>query len=171
MIASVVTFATGQGTHEQEGFSDHFFWLYFLIVHLLAWYGFISLVLNIVKWMKPKKELTLSISEMDEAEEDRRLRTTSSFERTKVVQNRTPEDEGLRSRSSAAANEPAARSSTAASESAADGFVCIIGQGEKYHRPSCGMVCAAVNRHRVRNMLRGAAVNAGYIACKQCRPR
>ena len=41
------------------------------------------------------------MSEMDEAEEDRGLRTTSSSERTEVVQNRTPEDEGLRSRSSA----------------------------------------------------------------------
>ena len=119
-----------------------------------------------VKWMKPKKELTLSISEMGEADEDRGLRTTSSSERTEVVQNRTPEGEGLRSRSSAAANEPAARSSTAANESAADEFVC-----EKYHRPNCGMVCAPVNRHRVRNMLRGAAINAGYTACKQCRPR
>jgi len=104
------------------------------------------------------------MSEMDEAEEDRGLRTTSSSERTEVVQNRTPEDEGLRSRSSAAANEPAARSTTAANESAADELVCIIGQGAKYHRPSpsCGMVCAPVNRHRVRTMLRGAAINAGY---------
>ena len=58
-------------------------------------------------------------------------------------------------------------------ESAADELVCIIGQGAKYHRPSpsCGMVCAPVNRHRVRTMLRGAAINAGYTACKQCRPR
>ena len=34
--SSVLTFATGQGTDEQEGFSDHYFWLHFLIVHLLA---------------------------------------------------------------------------------------------------------------------------------------
>lgn len=48
VIASVVTFATGQGPDEQEGFSDHYFWLYFLIVYLLALYGFISLVSNMV---------------------------------------------------------------------------------------------------------------------------
>ena len=121
--------------------------------------------------MKPKKELTPSVSEIDEAEEDRGLRTTSSSERTEVVQNRTLEDEGLRFRSSTAANEPAAGSSTAANEPAADEFICIIGQGAKYHHPNCGMMCAPVNRHRVRNMLPGAAINAGYTACKQCRPR
>jgi hypothetical protein len=34
------------------------------------------------------------------------------------------------------------------------------------------MVCAAVNRHRVRNMLRGAAINAGYqLVSSACRPR
>ena len=54
VIASVLTFATGQGADEQEGFSDYYFLLYFLIVHLLASYGFISLVWNVVKWMKPK---------------------------------------------------------------------------------------------------------------------
>ena len=78
----MLTFATGQGADEQEGFSDYYFWLYFLIVHLLALCGFISLVWNVVKWMKPKKELTPSVSEIDEAEEDRGLRTTSSSERT-----------------------------------------------------------------------------------------
>ena len=104
----MLTFATGQGADEQEGFSDYYFWLYVLIVHLLALYGFISLVWNVLKWMKPKKELTPSVSEIDEAEEDRGLRTTSSSERTEVVQNRTPEDEGLRFRSSTAAKEPAA---------------------------------------------------------------
>ena len=88
--------------------------------------------------MKPKKELTPSVSEIDEAEEDRglRLRTTSSSERTEVVQNRTPEDEGLRFRSSTAANKPAAGSSTAANEPAADEFVSFLGQGERYHRPN-----------------------------------
>jgi len=143
---------------------------------LLALYVFISLVLNMVNWMKPKKELTLSMSEMEEEEEeeDRGLGTTSSPERTEVVQNRTPEDAGLRSRSSAAINEPAAMQQEAQllqTNQQQMKFVCIIGHGEKYHRPNCGMVCAPVNRHRVRNMLRGAAINAGYTACKQCRPR
>ena len=127
-----------------------------------------------VNWMKPKKELTLSMSEMEEEEEDRGLGTTSSPERTEVVQNRTPEDAGLRSRSSAAINEPAAMQQEAQllqTNQQQMKFVCIIGQGEKYHRPNCGMVCAPVNRYRVRNMLRGAAINAGNTACKQCRPR
>ena len=114
------------------------------------------------------------MSEMEEEEEDRGLGTTSSPERTEVVQNRTPEDAGLRSRSSAAINEPAAMQQEAQllqTNQQQMKFVCIIGHGEKYHRPNCGMVCAPVNRHRVRNMLRGAAINAGYTACKQCRPR
>ena len=52
-----------------------------------------------------------------------------------------------------------------------DEFVLVIGQGVKYHRLNCGIANANVNRRRVREIRRSAALNAGYQACKQCCPR
>ena len=162
----MLTFATGQGADEQEGFSDYYFLAIFLDCPFAS---FVRLHQSRLECSQVERTDTFSVR-------NRRSRRRSRIENNKLVresriQNRTPEDEGLRFTSSTAANEPAAGSSTAANEPAADDFVCIIGQGEKYHRPNCGMVCAPVNRHRVINLLRGAAINAGYTACKQCRPR
>ena len=52
-----------------------------------------------------------------------------------------------------------------------DEFVLVIGQGVKYHRLNCGIANANVNRRRVREIRRSAALNAGCQPCKQCCPR
>ena len=132
----MLTFATGQGADEQEGFSDYYFWLYFLIVHLLALYGFISLVWNVVKWMKPKKGVTPSVSEteqkkIEDLEQQARQREQKLY-RTELLKMKVFGLEVPLLQK----NQQQAGSSTAANEPAADEFVSFLGQGERYHRPN-----------------------------------
>eukprot|EP00435_Cladocopium_sp_Y103_P039764 s3333_g10.t1 len=47
--------------------------------------------------------------------------------------------------------------------------VYVIGNGEKYHKRTCGMVQAAMQRgNQVREVSRSHAILANYTACRQC---
>ena len=183
IAASLLTLGKCQGPEEYDTDEDGSwpFWLYFLLMHLFALFGLIAFCMRAYESFTNRNRLKEMIDERceSEGEKDESDDNGTGTEIPGPTVAQEPAMSSLGMEVKASGNEhskPAALIQDGSQglrerREPVNEFVLGSGQGVKYHRLNCGIANANVNRRRVREIRRSAALNAGCQPCKQCCPR
>ena len=181
IAASLVVAVGAQGPEDGRDDSGWLLLLYLLLVHVLGLFGLVVLV----RTMLGRHKRSLRDSETQTAaggEQPDAVHVCSAAASNGTNPEGAEELAGTllgigssstrESRGDASSSATVHRRSTGHcnTSEARDELVAVIGNGECYHRTTCGML-GGENRHRVRYLMRSIALGYGYRPCKQCRPR
>ena len=149
------------------------FGLYWLMLHVLALLGAISVLWNTRGWRSRRKPIQLKVEEIprpkslpDLNSKEQATQTDHVSLSTVAIQTEAVTVSTQSHRGASASTSPTAMPKQPAVPEPNAPLVWIIGQGVKYHREGCGILRAG--RNRARKIRLSQAPHFGYNPCQQC---